>query len=153
MEFQQIKELIEIFDKSSLCSLKLTQGECSLSLQKFSDKIPTISKPIPQNLPKEDMGLVSKNEQVGTVAEAAQISGDSLTSPMVGTFYRSPSPNTPAFVNVGDKVKKGQVLAIIEAMKIMNEIEADFDCVIKDILPSDGQPVEFGTPLFIVERI
>lgn len=72
---------------------------------------------------------------------------------MVGTFYRCPSPDAPAYVNVGDKVKKGQTLAIIEAMKIMNEIEAEFDCVIKEIIPTDAQPVEYNSPLFVVEKI
>lgn len=72
---------------------------------------------------------------------------------MVGTFYRCPSPDSPAYVNVGDKVKKGQTLGIIEAMKIMNEIEAEFDCKILEIVPSDAQPVEYNSNLFIVERI
>ena len=79
--------------------------------------------------------------------------GETINSPMVGTFYRCPSPDAPAYVNVGDKVKKGQTLAIIEAMKIMNEIEAEFDCVIKEIIPTDAQPVEYNSPLFVVEKI
>ena len=76
-----------------------------------------------------------------------------IKSPMVGTFYRCPSPDTPAYVNVGDKVKKGQTLGIIEAMKIMNEIEAEFDCKILEIIPNDAQPVEYNSPLFVVEKI
>ena len=79
--------------------------------------------------------------------------GDTLTSPMVGTFYRSPSPGSAAYVQVGDKVKKGQTLAIIEAMKIMNEIEAEYDCKILEIVPADAQPVEYGEVLFVVERL
>ena len=72
---------------------------------------------------------------------------------MVGTYYASPSPDSPAFVKKGDTVKKGQVLAILEAMKIMNELEAEFDCKILDVIVSDGQAVEYDMPLFVVEKI
>lgn len=71
----------------------------------------------------------------------------------MGHFIVAASPDTPAYVNVGDKVKKGQTLGIIEAMKIMNEIEAEFDCIIKEIVPHDAQPVEYNSPLFVVEKI
>lgn len=91
--------------------------------------------------------------EVPIAASSPTTSGESINSPMVGTFYRCPSPDTPAYVNVGDKVKRGQTLAIIEAMKIMNEIEAEFDCVIKEIIPNDAQPVEYNSPLFIVEKL
>ena len=74
-----------------------------------------------------------------------------ITSPLVGTFYSSPSPDAPSFVNVGDRVKKGQVIGIIEAMKLMNELESDFDGVVKEILVKDETVVEFGQPLFILE--
>jgi len=76
-----------------------------------------------------------------------------LNSPMVGTFYAAPAPNAPRFVNVGDKVSKGQTIAILEAMKIMNEWEAEFDCKILKVLVEDGQPVEYGTPIFEVEKL
>ena len=77
--------------------------------------------------------------------------GHTITSPLVGTFYSSPSPDAPSFVNVGDRVKKGQVIGIIEAMKLMNELESDFDGVVKEILVKDETVVEFGQPLFILE--
>ncbi|MGE3300191.1 MAG: acetyl-CoA carboxylase biotin carboxyl carrier protein, partial [Arcobacter sp.] len=80
-------------------------------------------------------------------------SGDMINSPMVGTFYSSPSPESPAFVNVGDTVKKGQTLCILEAMKIMNEVEAEFDCKILEILVKDGSPVEYDMPIFVVEKL
>jgi len=82
-----------------------------------------------------------------------EVEGDLITSPMVGTFYQAPSPDSPPYVKVGDKVKKGQTLCIIEAMKIMNELEAEYDCEILEILVEDGQPVEFDTPLFRVKRL
>ena len=76
-----------------------------------------------------------------------------MTSPFVGTFYRAPGPDTPVFVDVGQKVKKGQTLCIVEAMKLMNEIEAEFDGEIKAILVENGKPVEFGSPLFIIKKL
>lgn len=152
MEFKQIKELIEIFDNSGLCSLKLTQGDNAITLQKFSSKTPpSVQLPLENVAPS--IHLEEKTPPPAASAAPKEIKGESLNSPMVGTFYRSPSPNAPAFVNIGDRVKKGQVLAIIEAMKIMNELEAECDCIIKDIIPNDGQAVEFGSPLFIVEKV
>jgi len=84
---------------------------------------------------------------------AAPVSGDAILSPMVGTFYSSPSPESAPFVKVGDRVKKGQVVAILEAMKIMNELEAEFDCEILEVLKSDGQAVEYDMPLYAVKKL
>ncbi|HIH2114535.1 TPA: acetyl-CoA carboxylase biotin carboxyl carrier protein, partial [Campylobacter coli] len=84
---------------------------------------------------------------------SAKSNKPSINSPMVGTFYQAPSPGAAPFVKVGSSVKKGDTIAIIEAMKIMNEIEAEFDCRIVEILVADGQPVEFGMPLFTVEKL
>jgi len=90
---------------------------------------------------------------VSAESVSAPISGDAILSPMVGTFYSSPSPDSAAFVKVGDRVKKGQVVAILEAMKIMNELEAEFDCEILEILKSDGQAVEYDMPLYAVKKL
>ena len=84
---------------------------------------------------------------------AEEFVADKILSPMVGTYYASPSPDSPVFVKEGDVVKKGQPLAILEAMKIMNELEAEFDCKILKILVEDGKPVEYDMPLFVVEKI
>ena len=86
-------------------------------------------------------------------AVSAPKSGEVINSPMVGTYYSSPSPESPAFVEVGNTVKKGQTLCILEAMKIMNEVEAEFDCKILEILVKDGSPVEYDMPIFIVEKV
>lgn len=86
-------------------------------------------------------------------SQSAKSNKPSINSPMVGTFYQAPSPGAAPFVKVGSTVKKGDTIAIIEAMKIMNEIEAEFDCRIAEILVADGQPVEFGMPLFAVEKL
>ena len=151
MDFKDIKELIKIFDASALSRLSLTQDTIKIKLEKGTGSttlapISTMdSIPAAQSLPQ--------TSPTASTSSPAAISGDTINSPMVGTFYRCPSPNTPAYVNVGDKVKKGQTLGIIEAMKIMNEIEAEFDCKILEIIPNDAQPVEYNSPLFVVEKL
>lgn len=153
MQLDEIARIVELFDSTKTTKLHLQKGDFCLKLEKhsgihqitpeFSTEQPAESKPIIQPAPPH----------TPTASTPSSTQGESITSPMVGTFYRSPSPGAPAYVNVGDKVKKGQTLAIIEAMKIMNEIEAEFDCRILEILPSDGQPVEYSSPLFVVEKL
>lgn len=152
MDFKEIKELIKIFDGSGLSALSISKDNEKIKLQKgVAPKITTASAPmLPQEAPT---ATIAQTSPVATAPICKEIQGETINSPMVGTFYRCPSPDVPAYVNVGDKVKKGQTLAIIEAMKIMNEIEAEFDCVIKEIIPSDAQPVEYNSPLFVVEKI
>ncbi|MCI7765292.1 acetyl-CoA carboxylase biotin carboxyl carrier protein [Helicobacter sp.] len=157
MDFKEIKELIKIFDSSSLSALSITQENSKIKLEKGTKSTQIVESQnmqvlspiqIPQNTPQVEVAAPTSPAQSSKVAQ-----GETINSPMVGTFYRCPSPDAPAYVNVGDKVKRGQTLAIIEAMKIMNEIEADFDCVIKEIIPNDAQPVEYNSPLFVVEKI
>ena len=97
--------------------------------------------------------LAAATQSQTPTTQKTSVNTEVITSPMVGTFYRAPSPDSAPYVNIGDKVKKGQTIAIIEAMKIMNEIEAEFDCKIIDIIPSDAQSVEFSSELFVVEKI
>lgn len=154
MNFKEIKELIEIFDASNLNRLSISQENSKIKLEKGISNV-SVSAPVVQTTPAP--AQVSQSlPQVAPVASAPAallLAGETINSPMVGTFYRCPSPDTPAYVNVGDKVKKGQTLGIIEAMKIMNEIEAEFDCKILEIIPNDAQPVEYNSPLFVVEKI
>jgi len=144
MNFQEIKELIELFDKSGLSRLKIKENDFTISMQKESSALAPAPAPVAAAAPQ---GVVEAER------EAAVKKGEYITSPMVGTFYRAPSPDSPPFVKVGDVVSKGQTLGIIEAMKIFNEIEAEFDCKILEILVEDGQPVEYDMPLFLVERV
>jgi len=153
MNFDEIKELIEIFNQSDASKLQISKDEFSIKLEKPTAsaplQVPAYATPVaPLALPQAPCV-----PEVPRASESSNSSGEAITSPMVGTFYRCPSPDAPAYVNVGDKVKKGQTLGIIEAMKIMNEIEAEFDCKILEIVPSDSQPVEYNSKLFIVERI
>ena len=154
MNFKEIKELIEILDASNLNRLSISQENSKIKLEKGISNV-SVSAPVVQTTPAP--AQVSQSlPQVAPVASAPAaplLAGETINSPMVGTFYRCPSPDTPAYVNVGDKVKKGQTLGIIEAMKIMNEIEAEFDCKILEIIPNDAQPVEYNSPLFVVEKI
>ncbi len=152
MKHDEIKELISIFDESDLTKLKINDKEFSIVLEKgtiASVAAAPAPAPVPVAETAQAVTAATPQETDTTLAENAQ----TIDSPMVGTFYVAPSPGSPAFVKVGDKVSKGQTIGIVEAMKIMNEIEAEFDCVIKSRLVEDGQPVEYGTPLFEVEKL
>ncbi|MDP3588863.1 MAG: acetyl-CoA carboxylase biotin carboxyl carrier protein [Sulfuricurvum sp.] len=149
MDMKQIKTLVQEFDASTLSKLKITLDAFSIELEK---NVGVVQAPVMMTAP---VTAVSAPVAAAVSGESvsAPISGDAILSPMVGTFYSSPSPDSPAFVKVGDRVKKGQVVAILEAMKIMNELEAEFDCEILEILKSDGQAVEYDMPLYAVKKL
>ena len=148
MDMKQIKTLMREFDESGLSKMKITKESFSIEVEKTVNATVVQAAPILQTAP---VAVEPVATTTPTAVEA--YSGDAVLSPMVGTFYSSPSPEAEAFVKPGDRVKKGDVLAILEAMKIMNEIEAEFDCIIKDMLVSDGQAIEYDMPLFSVEKI
>lgn len=152
MEFKDIKELIRVFDKSDLNKLKIKDGEFEISMQTGFDggSVVTHAAPAVQTI-QAPAPAVSTAPVAETSAPA--ITGDTINSPMIGTFYASPSPESAPFVKVGDTVKAGQALCILEAMKIMNEVEAEFDCKIVKILVEDSSPVEYDMPLFVVEKL
>ena len=150
MDTKQIKTLMRDFDESGLSRLKITKDAFSIELEKV---VGAVAAPVAAGQMVSAAPAAAPVAQTAATETAAEISGDLILSPMVGTFYASPSPDSPAFVKKGDSVKKGQVLAILEAMKIMNELEAEFDCKILDVLVSDGQAVEYDMPLFVVEKI
>ena len=148
MNFKDIKELIKIFDKTNLSQLKIKDNEFSITLEKGN-----IEKVVKDD---EVIATIQSTTIEATKSEPVVNKNDSyevINSPMVGTFYKSPCPDCNSFVKVGDKVNKGDVLGIIEAMKIMNELEAEFNCKIIEILVEDGQPVEYDMPLFKIERL
>ncbi|WP_201352327.1 acetyl-CoA carboxylase biotin carboxyl carrier protein [Hydrogenimonas urashimensis] len=152
MNLKEIKDLIKVFNNSNLSKLKVENGDFGLTLEKgaapASAAIQQSAAPAAAAPAPAPAAPAAAKEEKSLPENAVYI-----TSPMVGTFYRSPSPDSPPFVKVGDTVKKGQTLCILEAMKIMNEIEAEFDCKILDILVEDGQPVEYDMPLFLVEKL
>lgn len=141
MDMKQIKSLMKEFDDSTLSSLKINKEGFSIELEKAT--IATTVTAAPAAAPAAET----------LAAPVEELSGDKILSPMVGTFYASPSPDSPTFVKEGDIVKKGQPLAILEAMKIMNELEAEYDCKILKVLVEDGKPVEYDMPLFLVEKM
>ncbi len=145
MDIKELKKILEAFDKSKANILEFENEEFRIYLDKSASA--PVSQPAPQ--PANAEPVVQKIE----AKPECKVEGELITSPMVGTFYQAPSPDSPPYVKVGDKVKKGQTLCIIEAMKIMNELEAEFDCEILEILVEDGQPVEFDTPLFRVKKL
>jgi acetyl-CoA carboxylase biotin carboxyl carrier protein len=149
MDMKQIKALMKDFDESTLSSMKINKEGFSIELEKAT--IATVAAPVAA--PAAPAAAPVAAASVAAPAATEELSGDKILSPMVGTYYASPSPDSPVFVKEGDVVKKGQPLAILEAMKIMNELEAEFDCKILKILVADGKPVEYDMPLFLVEKM
>jgi len=150
MDLRKLKKLIDLVEESGISELELTEGEekvrISRQLQASAANIQYISAPSPA--PAAPTSAPAAAEAAPQVI--AKADGHEVKSPMVGTFYRSPSPDAKSFVDVGSTVAVGDTLCIIEAMKLLNEIEADKAGVIKAILVENGQPVEYGEPLFII---
>lgn len=147
MDFKQIKALMKEFDESGLSKFEVQEKDFELKFEKATIAS-TVAAPV------APVASIAAPVTAAVAAPvAAELEGDKILSPMVGTFYASPSPDSPSFVKVGDTISKGQPLAILEAMKIMNEIEAEFNCKIIKILVEDGQAVEYDMPLFLVEKI
>lgn len=157
MDIRKIKKLIELVEQSGIMELEISEGEESVRISRSSQIAPA---PVQQyTLPAAPIAaapVASTPVQTDVAAPAAaplakEITGHIVRSPMVGTFYRSPSPEAAAFVEVGQSVNVGDALCIVEAMKMMNRIEADKAGVVKAILVNDGQAVEFDEPLIVIE--
>ncbi len=147
MDIRKIKKLIELIEESDVEEIEISEGEESLRISRRS-KTPAAAAPIYAPAP-----VAAAPAPIAAPAEAAEPTtpaGHSLNSPMVGTFYRSPAPGAAAFAEVGQSVSVGDTVCIVEAMKMMNQIEADKSGVIKAILVEDGEPVEFDQPLVII---
>ncbi|MBE2987108.1 acetyl-CoA carboxylase biotin carboxyl carrier protein [Campylobacter sp. RM12920] len=149
MKKEDIKELIEFFNEMDMNKIKIKDGDFEIELEKFADCC-ELPKPTPAPIAPAPTPV---NVVVSSEVKTSNTPKNTINSPMVGTFYAAPSPGAAPFVKVGQRVRKGDVIGIIEAMKIMNEIEAEFDCQITETLVADGQPVEFAMPLFGVEKI
>ncbi|GAC16370.1 acetyl-CoA carboxylase biotin carboxyl carrier protein [Aliiglaciecola lipolytica] len=152
MDIRKIKKLIELVEESGISELEITEGEESVRIHRASAS-PQASvhyAPAPAPAP---VAAPAPAPAASAPAPAAspEVSGHVVKSPMVGTFYRSASPSSPAFVEVGQKVNVGDTLCIVEAMKMMNQIEADKAGVIKQILVDNQEPVEFDQPMFVIE--
>ena len=164
MDLKEIKKILDLIADSEVNQVTIEEGDFKIKVKKTADVVqgsapvqyqmpaapqqgssPSAGQQQPQQpAPSPDSGDGSSSE------ETTAASGDTLESPIVGTFYSAPSPDDDAFVNVGDQVEEGQTLCIVEAMKIMNEIESEFSGEVKKILVEDGEAVEFEQPLFII---
>jgi acetyl-CoA carboxylase biotin carboxyl carrier protein len=153
MDLRKLKKLIDLVQESGIAELEITEGEEKVKIVKGGAV--SVSAGAPQVLaPPAAAAAATPGEARAAAAPAAEAEavqdGHVVKAPMVGTFYRSPSPDAKPFVEVGQAVKEGDTICIIEAMKLMNEIEADASGVVKAILVENGQPVEYGQPLFIL---
>ncbi|EHK9183970.1 acetyl-CoA carboxylase biotin carboxyl carrier protein [Vibrio vulnificus] len=153
MDIRKIKKLIELVEESGIAELEISEGEESVRISRHGQMMAApapmhyAAAPVAQPAP-----VAAAPVATAEAAPAAAVpAGHQVLSPMVGTFYRSPSPDAKAFIEVGQSVTAGQTLCIVEAMKMMNQIEADKSGVVTAILVEDGQPVEFDQPLVVIE--
>ncbi|MBA1199439.1 acetyl-CoA carboxylase biotin carboxyl carrier protein [Pseudomonas shirazensis] len=151
MDIRKVKKLIELLEESGIDELEIKEGEESVRISRHS-KTPAAQQYFaPQPMAAAPVAAPAPVAAAAPAADAAPVlKGTVVRSPMVGTFYRKPSPTSPNFAEVGQSIKKGDTLCIVEAMKMMNHIEAEIGGVIDAILVEDGQPVEFDQPLFTV---
>lgn len=152
MDLRKLKTLIDLVAESGIAELEITEGEGKVRIVKFSQTL----QPVAYHQPEAGVAVApvapaAPAAPAAAAAEAAPvIQGHVVKAPMVGTFYRSPNPGAAPFIDVGQSVKEGDPLCIIEAMKLLNEIEADKSGVIKEILVENGESVEYGQPLFVI---
>jgi acetyl-CoA carboxylase biotin carboxyl carrier protein len=151
MDLRKLKKLIDLVEESGISELELTEGEEKVRISRNLPNSQAVMhmSPYPQQMYAASPPAAA-TPAAPAEAEAPAIEGHVVKSPMVGTFYRAPSPDAKPFADVGSKISIGDTICIIEAMKLLNEIEADHSGVIKAILVENGQPVEYGEPLFII---
>lgn len=152
MDLRKLKTLIDLVSESNVSELEITEADGKVRIVKAGAQPVVMTMPVAQAAPATPAAAAAPAAPAAEAAPAAPVeTGHVVKAPMVGTFYRASSPGAKAFAEVGDTVKAGQAVCIIEAMKIMNEIEADKDGIISKILVENGQPVEYGQPLLIIE--
>ena len=156
MDIRKVKKLIELLEESGVAEIEIHEGEESVRISRSSSAPATQTivhvpgsgaQPADQKIPVADFTDVTR------INSDADEGGSQIKAPMVGIFYTSPAPDEPPFIEVGQTIKKGDVLCIIEAMKIMNQIESDFSGVVQSILVESGEPVEFGQPLLVISEV
>ena len=159
MDLKLVKNLLDLISESDVNEVSLEEGDFKIKVKKQGEvQQVTYTQPaVAPQAPAQAPAPAHQPQQAAGASESAdkqndQPEGDTVTSPIVGTFYEAPSPDSDPFVKVGDTVSKGDTLCIVEAMKIMNEIEAEFSGTVQKILVDDGQPVEFEQPLFIIKK-
>ena len=153
MDIRKVKKLIELLDESGIAEIEISEGEDSVRISRYAPGVPqtaVVAAPASVAVAAAPEPVVAPS--VAQPAAEAEEDGYAVTAPMVGTFYTATSPGTAAFVQVGDEVNEGDTLCIIEAMKMMNQIEADVAGTIKSIRVQNGEPVEYGQVLFVLDQ-
>ena len=147
MDIRKVKKLMELLEESGMSEIEIKEGEESVKISRYGNSPAPSHSFVQQQAPTSVPPVVA----VPVIADEPSTVGQSLTSPMVGTYYSAPSPTAKPFVTIGQHVKQGDTIGIVEAMKIMNQIEAEQSGTVLQILVKDGEAVEFGQPLIIVE--
>jgi acetyl-CoA carboxylase biotin carboxyl carrier protein len=150
MDIRKVKKLIELLEESNISEIEIQEGEESVRISRHPNGATWQPQPMPQYAQPAPSQPTSAPAAAESEPQGASYRGEAVNSPMVGTFYRSPAPGAKSFVEVGDSVKQGDTVCIIEAMKMMNQIEADRDGVVEAILVEDGEPVEFDQPMIVI---
>lgn len=154
MDIRKVKKLIELLESSDVAEIEIKEGEEAVRISRYSQITPQAPLPTapvaPAAAPVADTQASSSSAASSEPESSPTTRGNVVKSPMVGTFYRSPSPSSPPFVEVGQHVKAGDAICIVEAMKMMNQIEAEHSGVVEAILAEDGEPVEFDQPLVTI---
>lgn len=149
MDLRKLKKLIDLVEESGISELEVTEGEEKVRIARYAPPAAQQTYMVPQAAPMTAPPSV-RSSSVSLEEDPELPEGEVVTSPMVGTFYRSASPGSDPFISVGSTVKAGDTLCIVEAMKLLNEIESEFSGTVKAILVENGQPVEYGEPLFVI---
>jgi acetyl-CoA carboxylase biotin carboxyl carrier protein len=154
MDIRKVKKLIELLDESGIAEIEITEGEESVRISRYSQHVPVAAAPAaaPIAAPAAAPSAAAPAAAPAAPAAEAEEDGYEVTSPMVGTYYAASSPGAAPYVQVGDRVNEGDTLCIIEAMKMMNQIETDVSGVVKSIRVQNGEPVEFGQTLFVIDQ-
>lgn len=151
MDIRKVKKLIELLEESGIAEIEIHEGEESVRISRQAQGAQMMMPSYPMAPPAAPAPVAATPAPTEAAAAEAIPQGHTVNSPMVGTFYRAPTPNATAFVDLGQRVNVGDTLCIVEAMKMLNQIESDKAGVISAILVENGQPVEFGQPMFVVE--
>jgi acetyl-CoA carboxylase biotin carboxyl carrier protein len=151
MDIRKVKKLIELLDDSGIAEIEITEGEESVRISRYSSHAPAAA-PVVAAAPAAIPAPAAAPAVAEAPAEVVDEDGFEVTAPMVGTYYAASSPGAAPYVQVGDRVNEGDTLCIIEAMKMMNQIEADVSGVVKSIRIQNGEPVEFGQVLFVIDQ-
>jgi acetyl-CoA carboxylase biotin carboxyl carrier protein len=156
VDIRKVKKLIELLEESGISEIEISEGEESVRISRYPKpgtvSVQTMAAPAPAAAAAPPAALPANGDGVVAAAPAASARGQQVTAPMVGTFYSGPAPGAKPFVEIGTEVKAGDTLCVIEAMKMMNQIESEISGTVVSILVENGSPVEFGQALFIIEE-